>query len=282
MSLTSKALWRIERHLADELSLDGIARSCEVSRSHLAHAFTASVGMPAMQYARARRLTEAARALAAQAGSILEVALDAGYGSHEAFTRAFRAQFDLTPEAVRERGHTEGLAMTEAMKSPSTPAYALAEPRFVEGPPMLVAGLLQRHRLGQTAAIPAQWQKFMLSFYAAIENPLGCPLSVCARIDGEGDFDYLTGTEIAGAQPLPGELTMMKVPAQSYAVFLHDGHVSAIAATYAAIWERWLPERGRTTSDGPWLEKHLPTFDPRSGMGGVEIWLPLAPRSGDA
>lgn len=276
MTLTSKALWVIERNLANELSLDEIARSCGVSRSHLAHGFSANFGLPVMQYVRARRLSEAARALAGQAGSILELALDAGYGSHEAFTRAFRSQFDTTPETVRERGHTEGLTMTYAARSPAEPTLVLAEPRFVQGQPLLVAGLMQKQSLGETAAIPGQWQRFMMAHYAQIGAPIGCPLSVCANTDGEGNFDYLTGTEIARPQTLPPELTMMKVPAQSYAVFLHEGHVSAIGGTYAAIWERWLPENRRTTSNGPSLEKHLPTFDPRTGLGGVEIWLPLA------
>jgi AraC family transcriptional regulator len=276
MSLTSKALWSIERNLGNELSLDEVASSCAVSRSHLAHAFSASLGMSVMQYVRARRLTEAASALAAQAGSILELALDAGYGSHEAFTRAFRSQFELTPEAVRERGHTEGLTMTNAAKSPVEPTNALPEPRIVHGAPLIVAGLLRKQNLGQTAAIPGQWQKFMSTHYAEIDAPVGRPLSVAAHMDNEGNFDYLTGTEIAKPQALPPELTMMKIPAQSYAVFLHEGHVSGIAATYAAIWERWLPDNGRTTSNGPSLEKHMPTFDPRTGLGGVEIWLPLA------
>ena len=56
-----------------------------------------------MRYARARRLTEAARVLAKGAPDILNVALEADYGSHEAFTRAFRDHFGMTPEAVRTR-----------------------------------------------------------------------------------------------------------------------------------------------------------------------------------
>jgi len=42
-----------------------------------------------MRYVRGRQLTEAARCLASGAPDILAIALEAGYGSHEAFTRAF-------------------------------------------------------------------------------------------------------------------------------------------------------------------------------------------------
>ena len=56
-----------------------------------------------------RRLSEAARVLANGSPDILTVALDFGYGSHEAFTRAFRDQFGMTPESVRAQGHLDNV-----------------------------------------------------------------------------------------------------------------------------------------------------------------------------
>ena len=88
--LTNKALWTIERHLDQSLTLNDLARACGVSQFHLAHAFGQATGFPVMQYVRGRRLTEAAQSLASgNAPDILNLALDAGYGSHEAFSRAF-------------------------------------------------------------------------------------------------------------------------------------------------------------------------------------------------
>jgi AraC family transcriptional regulator len=90
VSFPDKALWIIERNSTQPLTLDGIAAACGVSRSHLAHAFGTATGVSVMQYVRARRLSAAAQALAAGAPDILSIALETGYGSHEAFTRAFR------------------------------------------------------------------------------------------------------------------------------------------------------------------------------------------------
>ena len=101
MSVTSKALWYIESHLNTELTLDGAAEAACVSRFHLCRAFSVSAGISFAGYVRARRLSEAAKFLARGAPDILAVALDAGYGSHEAFTRAFRQHFGLTPEQLR-------------------------------------------------------------------------------------------------------------------------------------------------------------------------------------
>ncbi|TGT97346.1 AraC family transcriptional regulator, partial [bacterium M00.F.Ca.ET.163.01.1.1] len=85
MNPTEKALWFVESHLPDAISLDDVATSSGVSRFHVTRAFGAATGRSVMGYMRARRLSEAARKLAGGAPDILSVALDVGYGSHEAF-----------------------------------------------------------------------------------------------------------------------------------------------------------------------------------------------------
>src|SRR4030088_3118996 len=109
MNPAQKALWYIESHLADEVTRDEIAGVGGISRFHMVRAFAAATGLSVMRYVRARRLTEAARALAVGAPDILSVALDADYGSHEAFTRAFREHFGITPDAVRAQRRLDTL-----------------------------------------------------------------------------------------------------------------------------------------------------------------------------
>jgi AraC family transcriptional regulator len=116
MNPVGKALWFIESHFASEITLDEIANIAGVSRYHMTRAFGDMTGRSIMRYVRGRRLTEAARALAGGATDILAVALDAGYGSHEAFTRAFREQFRLTPEGIRRQGHLGDLKLVEPIK----------------------------------------------------------------------------------------------------------------------------------------------------------------------
>lgn len=93
MRFVGKVIWYIETNFRKGVGLEEIAEACGVSRFHMCRGFAAATGYPVMDYLRGRRLTEAARQLAAGAPNILEVALDAGYGSHEAFTRAFRDRF---------------------------------------------------------------------------------------------------------------------------------------------------------------------------------------------
>jgi AraC family transcriptional regulator len=46
--------------------------------------------------------------------------------------------------------------------------------------------------------------------------------------------------------------------------------------TYSSIWNEAMPRRGRIVADAPILERHNPTFDPRTGEGGIALWVPLA------
>src|SRR4026208_1053636 len=109
----AKALWYIENNFAGELLLDEIANVAGVSRYHVSRACGGAIGRPVPGYVRGRRLTEADKALASGATDILTVALAVGYGSHEAFTRAFREQFGLTPESVRAQRHVDDTAVGE-------------------------------------------------------------------------------------------------------------------------------------------------------------------------
>src|SRR5947199_9857858 len=101
MNPAQRALWYIESHLTEPMTLDEIATIGGVSRFHMVRAFAAATGLPVMRYVRARRLSEAARALAGGAPDILGVALDAEYGSREAVTRLFRELFGITPGPAR-------------------------------------------------------------------------------------------------------------------------------------------------------------------------------------
>jgi len=125
MNPVAKALWLIESKLEVDISLSEIAEFSGISRFQLSRAFGAATGHSVMRYVRGRRLSEAARRLAAGAADILTLALDTGYGSHEAFTRAFRDQFDCTPEAVRALAALDTITLMEPIRMDETRFVAL-------------------------------------------------------------------------------------------------------------------------------------------------------------
>jgi AraC family transcriptional regulator len=275
MDPVAKAIWCVESRFASPISLDEIAEVSGVSRFHLCRAFGTATGRSVMRYVRERRLTEAARKLAEGAPDILSVALDWGYGSHEAFTRAFREQFGLTPDELRDRRDLASLKLVEPIIMDKTDSVTLAEPRFVAAKTMLVAGISGRFSYETTSGIPSLWQRFVPHFGHVPGQLGGVSYGVCYNDDDEGNFDYLAGVEVSSFSDLPPELDRVRVPEQNYAVFTHRGHVSGIKGAFHAIWSEWLPRSGRKAAEGPSFERYDERFDPQSGNGTVEIWVPL-------
>jgi AraC family transcriptional regulator len=275
MNPVGKAIWFIENRFSGELSLDEIATAAGVSRYHMVRAFGSATGRSVMRYVRGRRLTEAARSLANGAPDILSVALDAGYGSHEAFTRAFRDQFGLTPEAVRAQRHLANIELMEPLKMDETLIANLTPSRFEDGKPLLIAGLGERYTWESSKGIPALWQRFQ-PYIGNIRGQLGkTRYGVCLNGDDEGNYDYIAGVEVADFSELPPELGRVRIPAQRYAVFSHDDHISTIRRTVNTIWNKWLPESGHKVADAPNFERYGEAFDLRTGNGGLEIWIPI-------
>jgi AraC family transcriptional regulator len=271
----AKAVWFIESHFAGDVALDDIAAVAGISRFHLSRAFAATIGVPVMRYVRGRRLTEAARSLIEGAPEILQVALASGYGSHEAFTRAFRDQFGCTPEQIRAQGSLGSLALVEATRMDDLSNLKLEPPRFETGKAMLIAGLSQRYVCEDKAGIPSQWQRFGAHIGNLPGQVGNVAYGVASNFDDSGNFDYLTGVEVSDFSEVPAEFTRLRLAPQKYAVFQHREHVSTIASTMAAIWRKWRPESGCEPADAPNFERYGASFDPRRGTGGFEIWIPV-------
>ncbi len=274
MNPVAKAVWFVESHFAGEITLADIAAVAGVSRFHLTRAFGLATGHSVMRYVRGRRLSEAARALAQGAPDILTVALDAGYGSHEAFTRAFREQFAATPEQVRAGRTVDHLSLTEALIMPEPSNVSLEAPRRQQGKAMLIAGLQARFEFEDLAGLPALWRRFA-DHIGRIPGQAGAvAYGVCHHTDESG-FDYLAGVEVSDPSALPGGFARISLPVRQYLVFTHRQHVSAVRGTFMAIFNEWLPKSGYQTEDAPVFERYDERFDPRTGMGGFEIWVPI-------
>src|SRR6266705_1008362 len=98
-----RVLEHIDRELDEQLELDALARVANFSPFHFHRLFTAWFGETLGEYVRRRRLEVAAQRLVAQPRlPVLEAALSVGFGSTEAFARAFKARFGSTPTQSRD------------------------------------------------------------------------------------------------------------------------------------------------------------------------------------
>ena len=102
---------------------------------------------------------------------------------------------------------------------------------------------------------------------------------VCCNGDDAGNFDYIAGVEVSDFSDLPREFSSVRIPEQRYAVFTHSEHISTIRRTVGTIWNHWLPASGLKAADAPNFERYDEKFDPVSGNGGLEIWVPVGSRA---
>jgi AraC family transcriptional regulator len=276
MSTVAKALWFIEGQFGRCPSLDDIAAACGTSRFHLSRSFRLATGLPVMAYTRGRRLTQAYKALAGGAPGILAVALEAGYSSHEAFTRAFHDQFGVTPEEVRKGRTVDRKLLVEPIRMDNATKIELEEPRLEKWDAITIVGLGGRFRLDETQNIPALWQKFQ-EYEGSLGEIPGLWYGVCGEwSDDREDFLYMAGAGVTRTDGLPPELLVYRFPAQTYLVFRHDRHISELMQTMDAIFGCYLPEHGYDAMRmATYFELYDEKFDPMTGLGGLELWMPV-------
>lgn len=104
IELLTRALEYIELNLENELHTEEIARYCYCSKSTLEKLFRCINHISVHDYIVRRRMMKAARRLLEQPETdILSLAVRYGYGSNEAFTRAFRQVWNCNPSEFRRR-----------------------------------------------------------------------------------------------------------------------------------------------------------------------------------
>ena len=93
----------IEKHLADDISLEDLARLAHFEKSYLVAKFKEIWGLSPMKYVNTMRIERAKLLLSTTAKSITEIAYEAGFGSIHYFTRYFKETVGITPSEYREK-----------------------------------------------------------------------------------------------------------------------------------------------------------------------------------
>jgi AraC family transcriptional regulator len=160
MRAVEHVIWLIESRLGENPKLDDIAEETGLSRFYISRLFADEKGVTFSAYVRGRRLSEAAKELLAGAPDILSVALGAGYGSHEAFTRAFREHFGLAPEALRQRGLENPIKLVEPLRMNATQNVPIDPAKIEQLPAARYVGLSRTYKVTELGGIPEQWEEF--------------------------------------------------------------------------------------------------------------------------
>jgi len=97
----------VENSFGSECSLQNIADQIGYDYKYLSHLFKRSVGINFNEYVNNYRLAYARNLMATTENSILQCALDSGFGSVRTFNRLFKARFGMTPVQFRTQGKAE-------------------------------------------------------------------------------------------------------------------------------------------------------------------------------
>ena len=112
-------LIHIQTHLESDLELELLAERVGFSLYHFHRIFREVIGEPIKEYIRRLRIDRAAYRLKISEETILQIALDAGFKTHESFTRAFQRQFGIPPKEFRRNF----LQASRARKKQLQPRY---------------------------------------------------------------------------------------------------------------------------------------------------------------
>ncbi len=271
----NRVLVYIDQHRSEALSLDRLAGVACLSPCHFHRIFRAMVGEPLGQYVQRVRLETAVVQLQTSGRSVIDIALDAGYESAAAFSRAFEQRFGLAPTECRATHRFELRVRAAQLKQSNT--ANMITPEIRQRPDTRVAFV--RHT-GPYEGVGAAWGK--ICAFAGRHGLLG-PATACIGISR--DDPHITANEQRRYDACitldrdvspTGEIGVQTIPGGRHAVFLHSGHYEGFQSTYDAIFRDWLPISGERLSDQPCFEIYLnsPDSTPPADLR-TEIWVPL-------
>lgn len=158
---------------------------------------------------------------------------------------------------------------------PTTAKMTLPAPHLESRDAFEVTGMSDHFTFGSIPTIPAALWAAMNDREDEIVSVQPCAYGISYDTTmGEG-FRYLAGYATALGAAVPAGMTLLKVPPGNYAVFVHDGHVSQIHQTMPSIFDSGLPDVGLTARAAPEVEIYDNRFDPKTGLGPVELWIPV-------
>jgi len=273
----------VEDSTGDAIDLAAFAREHGTTEYHLRRMFSALAQMPLSEYTRRRRMTLAGADLAQGEPNLLDVAVRYGYGSVEAFGRAFRSVHGTSPADVRRHGgplSTQPMLRFRLSVEGSTPMDVTIthRPEFVLAGHAATVPLIHEgvnpHIQAHIAAIAPE-EHVRLKALGNTE-PAGI-LAVTADLEPDAPegspLTYLHGVAVAPATSVPGNLDTIDLEAGTWAVFHSNGPFpGALQQLWAATATDWFPSNPWRMRPGPSILRYLELTESHAVC---ELWLPV-------
>ena len=284
IAILNRVVEHVDANLDDDIDIAALAGSLGTTEYHVRRMFSALAGMPLSEYVRRRRMTVAAGDIVGD-DDLLTIAVRYGYGSTEAFNRAFRAVHGVSPADVRRHGGPLRsqpqlrFRLTVEGNSPmdtritDRPAFRLVG--HAARVPLIHEGV-NPHIQAHIAALPLSGHERLKAL--SDTDPHGL-LQVSDDVDSDytegSDLTYLHGVAVSEATTVPDDLDAIEVPAGTWAVFRTTGaYPSALQSTWAATAGDWFPSNPWRLRPGPSIVSVLER-SPDFSTATCELWLPV-------
>ena len=254
----------IETRLDEDVALSDVAKVAGISQWHFQRIFKALTGETLKTYIRSRRLAASLERLLDSNLRVLDIALLAGFESQEAFARAFKQAFGLTPQkyrALRDKSlFLKKPRFDEAYLQQLQRNDALM-PEIYEQKPLLLVGLRtsfysvdsEKNNIGEQ--LPPLWGAFLARLDTVPARVAGACYGIVRqeRADSE-QLEYHAAVAVTDITSIPEGMVSLEVPGGTYARFEHRGPAPRIDHTVSYAYASWLPESGYRHTYAPDLE----------------------------
>lgn len=280
----NRVLEAVEAGLRGELDVARLAAAQGTTEYHLRRMFSSLTGMPLSEYIRRRRMSAAASDVIGT-DALLDIAVRYGYGSTEAFGRAFRSVHGATLAQVRS--HRGPLRMQAKLRlSLKVEGDVVMDARIVDKEKFKLIGHAARVPLihhGVNPHIQAHIASLPISEHLRLKElsqttPPGL-LQVSADVDpdyAEGsELTYLHGVAVEPSSEVLQDLDVIEVQAGSWVVFSVSGpYPAALQEAYAQSASQWFPSNPWLLRQGPSIVAVLERAEDFS-TASIELWLPV-------
>lgn len=282
--VVTRAVVAIAARLDEAIDLAALARDAGLAPLHFHQIVAGMIGETPLALHRRLRLERAAARLLTTDDAVTAIAFDAGYETHESFTRAFRAAFGSAPSMFR----TDARAAGACQPPRSTRLAAVCGVHFGH----LAAPDVAQHLTLFTVAGGITMQVELEALeemrvaavrhrgpYHQIGEAFGRLGALVGGQDGGGPAGQMValyhddpdavapealrsdaGLTLAWGTPLPSGTTELRIPKGRYVCYRHVGPYSELPDVWKRLLGQWLPASGhRIVPDGVSFELYRNT-----------------------
>ena len=275
-----KSIEYVEEHLYEPVTIHDIAKASSYSAYHFSRIFKSLVGDSPKEYLRKRRLTVAATRLLKEDTSILDLAIQCQFESQEAFTRAFKQLFSMTPGQYRKEQDPYRLIYKDQF-SPHMLHHLQNSlemaPSIITRDAMKTVGIAMRYN-NEDLDLKKLWSAFR-PYKDSIPNRVGSDVfgiyEEYQESDEGNEFTYVCSVQVSDYSDIPQGMVQRDIASQLYARFDHKGPIASLEDTLKFIWGSWLPKSKFEYVAKPDFELYAAGFNDANPENVLQIFIPI-------